>query len=143
SRMLTLPKGVKASELDAAHRELGRQIAALEEALHTGLVPELIEQRSVGPDAARAEAASAWGVRVDGWAAASEPPPGEPGDEELHGDLPFDPMKLAERLLGKRPDAARDEPAGEGAEDAAPALDPAIAPVKRAAKPKKGASVLE
>src|SRR5690606_15297751 len=65
SRVLTLPSGVKASELDAAHRELVRQIAALEESLHMGLVPELIEQVAVSEDARLAERAQAWITRYE------------------------------------------------------------------------------
>ncbi len=98
SRVLTLPSGVKASELDAAHRELVRQIAALEEALHTGLVPDLIEQLALSDDEALARRAREWIARYEAWRAASGPDEDEEEDEEP----PFDARKLAEAILGAK-----------------------------------------
>jgi hypothetical protein len=111
SRVLTLPSGVKAAELDAAHRELVRQLAALEEALHTGLVPELIEQ--LATDEGRlGQRARAWIARFD--AACAAPEPTEPEEEEL----PFDARKLAEAILG-----AKGKSAAKGKPGKRPAID--------------------
>jgi hypothetical protein len=98
TRVITLPAGVKASALDAAHRELVRQLASLEEALHTGLVPELIEQLAAKEGDRLAPLAREWIERYEAWRELSEPPP--PLDEE---DEPaFDAAKLAAAILGKK-----------------------------------------
>ncbi len=107
TRVITLPAGVKASELDAAHRELVRQLAALEESLHTGLVPEIIEQVAQSSDGRLAPRAREWIARYDAWRSVSELPP--PPDEE---EPPFDAAKLAEALLGKKPKGAAKAKAG-------------------------------
>ena len=66
-RLVDFPKSIKPTELHSAHRMLAKQLAAFEESIHTGLVPEVIDDVAVAPDPVLANLAKAWTERHDRW----------------------------------------------------------------------------
>lgn len=138
-RIVDLPRSLKPSELDKPLRALVTNLQSFEEAMSSGMVPDVIDALTDVSDAKTAKLARAWVTRHDGWRdtksrAAADASPGEGEEEDDEADaIDAALAEVMAKVLGK---TRGKKPAGGPTADA-----PLEAPKKRAAASKAAKAV--